>query len=69
MDFLDEKNPIYFFGMESGKVIGIPLLFADDKEMFDILYLNFDSKSPITFLQFKKGFLIVSSESGKAGVL
>ncbi|KAL4468274.1 hypothetical protein ABPG72_015810 [Tetrahymena utriculariae] len=69
MDFLDDKNPFYFFGTESGKVVGIPLLYSDDKEMFDMLHYNFDYKSPITFLEYKKGYLIISSASGRSAVL
>jgi len=55
MDFVDEKNAYYFFGTTNGKVIGIPLLFSDDKQMVDILEYKFDSPKAITFLEYHKG--------------
>lgn len=71
MDFVDQNNPYYFFGTESGKVIGIPLHFSDDKESFDILYFELDAyaRKPITFLEFTRGYLVVSSESSATAVL
>lgn len=58
-----------FYGTESGKVIGFQLNYSDDKEVFDILYFNFDPSFKIIFIDYKKNFLIVSSESSRMAVL
>lgn len=70
MDFIDAaSSPFYFFGTESGKVVGIPLVFSDDRESFDVLIFDFDPGHAVTFLEFRRGSLIVSTDSSATAVL
>jgi len=55
----------YFFGTKQGKVIGVPVLYSEDREQCDILQCNLgNSVGGVCLLEIKCNNLIVSSESG-----